>query len=58
MTARQWTLWVEVTRPDGTSERHAVGSLQRDTTSLGLDGLGLRVAEAQALLQQVQQRLV
>ncbi len=54
MTVKRWTLVVEMTRPDGTTEQHEVGSIQRDTASLGLEGLGLQLAEANDLLHRLQ----
>lgn len=58
MTVAKWTVWVEVARPDGTSERHEVGSVQRSLSSPDPDDLGLRLAEAKEFLHQLQLRLV
>ena len=58
MVAARWTVWVEVARPDGTSERHEVGSVQRSLSSPDPDDLGLRLAEAKKFLHQLQLRLV
>lgn len=58
MAATRWTVWVEVARPDGTSERHEVGSVRRDLSSPDPADLGLRLAEAKDLLHQLQLRLV
>ena len=58
MAAARWTVWVEVGRPDGTSERHEVGSIQRGMASPGPDDLGLRLAEAKDILHRLQLHLV
>ena len=58
MTVKRWTVWVVVVRPDGTRERHEVGSVQRSLSSPGPNDLGLRLTEAKDLLHQVQLRLV
>ena len=58
MTVGRWAIWVEVARPDGTSERHEVGSVQRSPPSPAPGDLGLRLTEAKDLLHQVQLRLV
>lgn len=58
MAATKWTVWVEAARPDGTSERHAVGSVRRDLSSSDPADLGLRLAEAKDLLHQLQLHLV
>ncbi len=58
MTAAKWTVWVEVEQPDGMSERHEVGTIQRSLSPSGPDDLGLRLAEAKTLLHRLQLRLV
>jgi len=58
MAAARWTVWAEVTRPDGTSERHEVGTIQRSLSPSGPDDLGLRLVEAKDLLRRLQLRLV
>jgi hypothetical protein len=58
MTAVEWTIWVEVRRPDGTSDRCAIGTVQRTMSSPGPADLGLRLAETKDLLHRLQLRLV
>ena len=41
MTVARWTVWVEVARPDGTSKRHEVGSVQRSLSSPDESGTDL-----------------
>lgn len=58
MAATRWTVWVEAVRPDGTIERHEVGSVRRDLSSPNPADLGLHLAEAKDLLHELQLRLV
>ncbi len=58
MAATRWTVWIEAARPDGTSERHEVGSVRRDLSSPDPADLGLRLAEAKDLLHKPQLRFV
>lgn len=58
MAATRWTVWVEAARPDGTIERHEVGSVRRDLSSPNPADLGLHLAEAKDLLHELQLRLL
>lgn len=58
MTAAKWTVWLEVTRTDGTTERRQIGAIERDAQTPRPDDLGLRLAESKNLLHGLQARLV
>jgi hypothetical protein len=67
MAVARWTVWLEATRPDGTTERVEIAALERDLSSAGLhsylsqdqvqqlgpDELGLRLGEAKDRLQEL-----
>jgi hypothetical protein len=57
MSKVTWKVWVEVQRPDGTSQRHEIGAIER-SMSPGPDDLGIRLAEAKELLSQLQMHVV
>ncbi len=52
------TVWLEVTRTDGTTERRQIGAIERDAQTPGPDDLGLRLAESKNLLHGPRARLV
>ncbi len=54
MAVARWTVWVEATRSNGATERIEIAALERDFSSPGPDDLGLRLAEAEDLIQQLQ----
>ena len=50
MAGVEWTISVEVRRPDGSREQREVGSVGRDAASPSPEDLGLRLAEGKELL--------
>jgi hypothetical protein len=58
MTVTEWAICVETRQPDGTRERCEIGSIRRDLSAPVPDNLGLRLAEAKDLLQQLQLRMI
>ena len=58
MAVTEWAIYVETRRPDGTRERCEIGAIRRDLSAPGPDDLGLRLAEAKGLLQQLQIRMI
>ena len=58
MAVAKWTVWVEAARPDGTTERIEIATLERDLSSHDPGDLGLRLAETKDLLHALQAHLV
>jgi hypothetical protein len=57
MAMVNWKVWVEASRPDGTTERVEVAAIERDLSSACPEDLGLRPAEAKDLLRDLQSHL-
>lgn len=53
MTVTEWAICLETRRPDGTRERHDIGTIRRDLSSQVPDALDLQLAEAKHLLLRI-----
>lgn len=58
MALTEWAIYIETRRPDGSRERCEIGAIRRDLSAPVPDDLGLRLAEAKDLLQQLQLRMI
>lgn len=58
MAVTEWAIYIETRRPAGTRKRCEIGAIRRDLSAPVSDDLGLRLAEAKDLLQQLQLRMI